>query len=100
MGGKFAETGLKKVLVQIQKDEKKKDQGLCDKVQERRRNENKMRAKQLGVPVTFYYVDIGHVFAEGHGGQAKSKPGLNQHSSPALSHFCMNHATFLLHIRY
>lgn len=58
---------------------------MCDKLQEPRRNENKMRAKQLGVPVTFYYSDIGHVFAEGRRGQAQSKPGLNQHSSTVLS---------------
>lgn len=43
----------KKVLLKIQKD-KKKAWGLCDKLQEPRRNENKIRAKQLGVPVTLY----------------------------------------------
>lgn len=73
----------KNVFVKIQKD-KKKTWDLCDKLQEPRRNENKIRAKQLGVPVTFYYADTGHVFAEGHRGQAQSKPGLNQHSSPVL----------------
>lgn len=104
VGGKCAETRQKKVLVKIQKNKKKKkDLGLCDKVQEPRRNENKMRAKQLGVPVTFYYVDIGHVFAEGHRGQTQTKPGLDQPSSPVLSHLYMIHATFYcpsLHIRY
>lgn len=82
----------KNVFVKIQKD-KKKTWDLCDKLQEPRRNENKMRAKQLGVPVTFYYADTGHVFAGGHRGQAQSKPGLNQHSSPVLS-FLMIHAPF------
>lgn len=56
----------KKSFSENTKGRKKKDQGLCDKLQEPWRNENKKRAKQLRVPVTFYYADIGHVFSEGH----------------------------------
>lgn len=103
VGGKFGETRQKKKFDWKYKRTEIKDLGLCDKLQEPRKNENKMRAKQLGVPVTFYYNDIGHVFAEGHQGQAQSKPGLNQNSSTVLSHFYMIHLTFhspLLYIRY